>query len=296
MNSREKGFLLLTSHLGDPSRRPLTAAQLRTLTMRMAAVSWENLDRELELQDLKDLGYRDEQALRILQLLEEDALLERYLQGGEAAGCTAVSRVGEYYPMAVRNLLGGEAPGCLWMKGDLSLLSRPKVALVGSRELEAEHAAFAKAVGRQAARQGYVLVSGNARGADRTAQDSCLEAGGSVISVVADQLTRQPCGENILYISEEGYELPFSAARALSRNRLIHCMGLRTFVARCTLGHGGTWSGTFSNLKRGWTPVFCFRDGSAGSLELEKMGASLISVDELNNFETILGTQISLFD
>lgn len=296
MKARERGFLLLTSHLGDPDRHPLTAAQLRTLTMRMAAVSWENLDRELGLQDLKDLGYRDEQALRILQLLEEDALLERYLQGGAAAGCTAVSRNGEYYPMAVRNLLGGEAPGCLWMKGDLSLLMQPKVALVGSRDLHTQNEAFAREAGRQAALQGYVLVSGNARGADRVAQDSCLEAGGSVISVVADQLTCHQPRKNMLYISEEGYDLPFSAPRALSRNRLIHCMGLRTLVAQCTFGHGGTWSGTFSNLKHGWTPVFCFRDGSEGSLSLERMGAGLISVGDLNNLSMISDVQISLFD
>lgn len=264
--------------------------------MRMAAVSWENLDRELGLQDLKDLGYRDEQALRILQLLEEHALLEQYLHSGEAMGCTAVSRISDHYPPVVRNLLNGEAPGCLWMKGDLSVLYRPKVALVGSRELEPDHIAFAKAVGRQAARQGYVLVSGNARGADRTAQDSCLEAGGSVISIVADQLTHQQPRKNMLCISEDGYDLPFSAARALSRNRLIHCMGLRTFVARCALGHGGTWSGTFTNLKHGWTPVFCFRDGSEGSLELERMGASLISFDDLNNFSLVQWEEISLFD
>ena len=31
MNRRERGFLLLTSHLGDPERKVLTVSQLRTL-------------------------------------------------------------------------------------------------------------------------------------------------------------------------------------------------------------------------------------------------------------------------
>ena len=35
MNPRERGFLLLTSHLGDPDRSVLTVAQLRTLAMRI---------------------------------------------------------------------------------------------------------------------------------------------------------------------------------------------------------------------------------------------------------------------
>ena len=33
MNGKERGFLLLTSHLGDPERKPLTVAQFRQLAM-----------------------------------------------------------------------------------------------------------------------------------------------------------------------------------------------------------------------------------------------------------------------
>ena len=101
-------------------------------------------------------------------------------------GCHPISRVGEEYPQSIHNRLGLDAPGCLWSRGDLELLQKPAVALVGSRDLAPDNLAFAKEVGRQAARQGYVLVSGNARGADRAAQDSCLEAGGEVIAIVAD--------------------------------------------------------------------------------------------------------------
>ena len=39
MTGAERGFLLLTSHLGTPLRRPLTVAQFRVLTERMQAVS-----------------------------------------------------------------------------------------------------------------------------------------------------------------------------------------------------------------------------------------------------------------
>ena len=87
------------------------------------------------------------------------------------------------------------------------------VALVGSRELREENWKFAAEVGRQAALQGYVLVSGNARGADRTAQEACLAAGGKVICVVADDLWKQPLRENILYLSEDDFEEGFSAQR-----------------------------------------------------------------------------------
>ena len=38
MNAREEGFLLLSSTLGNPERKILTTAQLRTLATRVAAM------------------------------------------------------------------------------------------------------------------------------------------------------------------------------------------------------------------------------------------------------------------
>ena len=201
MNNLEKGFLLLSSHLGDPDRKPLTTAQLRILADRMRQMEKPVEDRELNRSDLLTLGYNREMADRILELLEDTALLEHYLQRGKRMGCVPVTRVSPEYPVILRQRLGLDSPGCLWIKGDISLLRTPAIALVGSRDLAEPNRTFAEAVGRQAAEQGLTLISGNARGADRTAQDACLAAGGKVISVVADELSRQPLRENVLYIS-----------------------------------------------------------------------------------------------
>ena len=110
-----------------------------------------------------------------------------------------ITRVSDGYPLLLRKRLGLDSPGSLWIKGDASLLSQPAVSLVGSRDLNEPNREFAREVGRQAALQGYVLISGNARGADRTAQESCLNAGGRVISVVADELNKHPERENLIY-------------------------------------------------------------------------------------------------
>lgn len=287
MNPREKGFLLLTSNLGDPNRRPLTTAQVRTLAQRVANAPRNAEERQLESRDLTDVGYSLEMAERIVRLLDETVLLEHYLRRGQRLGCHPISRVGEEYPQAVHNRLGLDAPGCLWSRGELELLNKPAVALVGSRDLEPDNLAFAKEVGRQAARQGYVLVSGNARGADRAAQDSCLAAGGEVIAIVADELEKYSPQGHILYLSEDGFDLPFSSQRALSRNRLIHCMGLRTFVAQSGYERGGTWDGTVKNLRFGWSPVYCFRDGSAASGLLQNMGAEGVCLDDLHDFSAL---------
>ena len=295
MNARERGFALLCSHLGDPDRKCLTLAQFRTLAKRVSLMHRPLVQRELALADLKELGYSPELAQRILQLLRQEDQLDWYMQKAAKAGCRILTRLSEGYPPALRSRLGLDAPACLWVKGDPTLLSVPAVCLVGSRVLNVPNEAFAKAVGAQAARQGYVLVSGNARGADTAAQQSCIASGGRVISVVADSLCTRPERENILYLSEDGFDLPFSALRALSRNRIIHALGEKVFVAQCAFGSGGTWDGTQKNLHKGYTPVFCFADGSEAVQALYGMGASGIDEMALQDFSALQPSEYKLF-
>ena len=283
MNPREKGFLLLTCHMGDPERPVLTAAQLRVLARRITSGEQPAGTSELEAADLAALGYSGEMARRIVSLLEEEARLNHYLSRGRKSGCTPLTRVSERYPLELRKRLGLDSPGCLWAKGDLSLLDTPKVALVGSRDLMEENRQFARETGRQAAMQGFTLVSGNARGADRTAQEACLAAGGNVISVVADALGDKQPRPGMLYLSEDVFDGEFSPQRALSRNRVIHALGAMTFVAQSSYRTGGTWDGTVKNLRFGWNTVYCLRDGSQAVEELEQMGARLISMAQLGD-------------
>ena len=198
-------------------------------------------------------------------------------------GCVPITRVSDRYPQILRQRLGLDSPGCLWARGDVEILNTPAISLVGCRELSEPNREFAEAVGYQAAEQGLTLVSGNARGADRAAQDACLRAGGRVISIVADSLNRFP-PRNMLYLSEDGFDEEFSAQRALSRNRCIHALGRMVFVAQCDLHKGGTWSGTVKNLRFGWSPVACFRDGSEAASQLEQMGAYQIGLADLQDF------------
>lgn len=296
MIGRERGFLLLTSQLGNPERRPLTTAQLRTLSRWAGAMERPPENRELEIRDLTALGCSPEFARRILKLLSEEALLDHYLQRGRAAGCVPITRVSAQYPARLRRVLGDDAPGCLWARGDLSVLDQPAISLVGSRDLNESNRDFAREAGRQAGCQGFVLISGNARGADREAQNACLGAGGRVISVVADELTRQNRRSGVLYLSEEDFDQPFSVQRALSRNRCIHAMGQTVLVAQARLRHGGTWDGTSRNLRFGWSSVCCFDDGSEAAGVLEEMGAFLIGRENLADLNELPQYSMNFFD
>ena len=295
MRGAERGFLLLSCHLGNPDRRVLTTAQLRTLGQRMQERPVSDPDRDLEDTDLIALGYSRDMALRILALLDEVYLLDRYLAKAWQADCLPLCRVSPLYPHGLKQRLGLDAPGCLWAKGELSILEGPKVALVGSRDLSPVNEEFAREVGRQAALQGYTLVSGNARGADRVAQEACLQAGGRVISVVADSLATKTAKERLLYLSEEDFDGEFSAQRALSRNRCIHALAEKTFVAQSAYQQGGTWDGTVKNLRFGYSPVFVFDDRSPANLQLAQMGANGVSLEDLQDFSALMPEQNSLF-
>ena len=295
MTGAERGFLLLCCHLGNPERKPLTVAQFRKLARRVRESEKAPGDRELELSDLTALGYDAEDGRRILRLLDEEALLDRYLAKADRYGCLPLTRLTPGYPRRILEALGDDAPGCIWARGDLSLLERPGIALVGSRELRPENRRFAREAGAQAARQGLTLISGNARGADRSAQDAALAAGGGVISIVADLLTDHVPRKGILYLSEEGYDLEFSSQRALSRNRCIHALGLSAIAAQCSMQTGGTWDGSVKNLRFGWSPLYIFDDGSESADLLEQMGAEKIGFKELQDLRNLPSpTQIKL--
>ncbi len=282
MTPRERGFLLLRSSLGDPDRKSLTVSQYRTLASRVKTMDPPLADRELALEDLLALGYDRRFAEHILTLLSQEDWLDEYLQAGKRNGCTPLPRPDPRYPARILESLGWEAPGCFWAKGDLDILSTPAISLVGSRELQEDNRHFAETVGYIAAVRGLTLVSGNARGADRAAQDACLAAGGRVISIVADELSIHRPKRNQLLLSEEDFNAPFSAQRALSRNRSIHALGEVVFVAQSDLHKGGTWDGTVKNLRYGWSQVTCFDDGSEASKELAQLGAQLIRLEEFN--------------
>ena len=295
MNPREAGFLLLGSCLGDPARRPLTPPQLQRLAARVRLHPIPGADEEeLTPAHLFKLGCSHSEAEHIVSLLSETDRLSAYLDRAGALGLQCLTRANPRYPRRLMRALGDRAPSVLWFDGNLDLLQRTGLSLGGSRELRPENRAFAQAAGLQMARQGYVLVSGGARGADAAAQASCLTGGGQVIAVLAGPLTGAS-HRNLLLCCEDSFDLPFSPARALSRNRLIHILGEKTLVAQAAFGSGGTWAGATENLRRGWSPVFCFTDGSPGAKALLERGATGVTISQLTDFSSLQPAQTVFF-
>ena len=271
----------------------LSLAQARELSRRAraAGIGEEDPFRDVTVKDVRRLGYSEYEAGRIVSLLGRERQLDGYLLAAEKADVAVITRLDARFPQRLREQLGARCPAALFCRGDLRLLQRPCISVVGSRHLASPGAQFAAQAGRLAAREGFTLCSGDAMGADRTAQEACLRGGGSVLIFPATELVYCPARENVLYAAEGGFELGFSAQRALGRNRFIHAMGEKTLVAQTGFGKGGTWSGSLDNLQHEYSPLFVFDDGSEGARALCARGAT--PVQALTSLQALTPAQLS---
>src|SRR4029453_7736932 len=83
------------------------------------------------------------------------------------------------YPPLLRNI--PDPPPVLFALGNASLLSRPAIAVVGSRAPSSYGAGVCHSLSAAAAEAGLVIVSGMARGLDAVAHTAALDAGGATI-------------------------------------------------------------------------------------------------------------------
>ena len=95
------------------------------------------------------------------------------------------------YPAALLDV--PDAPPILWMIGDIQVLQRPMVALVGARNASSLGLRRARNMAAELAEAGYVVVSGLARGIDAAAHRASLDSG--TVAVMAG-------GADVLYPAE----------------------------------------------------------------------------------------------
>jgi DNA processing protein len=84
----------------------------------------------------------------------------------------------------------------LWCAGDTGLVTRPSVAVIGTRGVSDAGAARARRLARELAERGVVVVSGLARGVDTEALRGAIQAGGKVVAVIGTPLEQAYPAEN----------------------------------------------------------------------------------------------------
>lgn len=95
---------------------------------------------------------------------------------------TYLDRASPAFPQPLANI--PDPPRHLWVRGSVSALSRPSVAIVGSRRASPGSLEIARRLAADLARIGLTIVSGLARGCDGAAHQGALDAGGVTVAVL----------------------------------------------------------------------------------------------------------------
>jgi DNA processing protein len=98
-----------------------------------------------------------------------------------AQGATIVSFGCKEYPERLKEIY--DPPPVLWVRGDLALLSRPSIAVVGTRHPTPYGSGIAEMLSRDLAARRLLIVSGMARGIDSCAHRGALTARTPTVAV-----------------------------------------------------------------------------------------------------------------
>ena len=199
----------------------------------------------------------------------------------------AVAIVDAAYPALLREIV--DPPFALFYRGDLSLLEKPIVAVVGSRRASAYGTNAASHLAKQLASAGIVVASGLARGIDAAAHQAALDSASPTIAVLGTgidiiyprthaRLTRAIEAKGLL-LTEFPPGTPPLAANFPVRNRLISGIALGTVIVEATARSGSLITARMA-AEQG-REVFCvpgsiFSAASEGPHRLIQYGAKLV--------------------
>jgi DNA processing protein len=175
-----------------------------------------------------------------------EALIATTLAWLQVPGNHVLTLADAAYPAALLQIV--DPPLLLYLKGRLGLLSRPALAVVGSRNASAQGGANAEHFSHALSSAGLTIVSGLALGIDAAAHRGALRGAGSTIAVIgtgadivypysnralADLIAEQGC-----IVSEYALGMPALPANFPRRNRLISGLARAVLVVEAAARSG----------------------------------------------------------
>jgi DNA processing protein len=278
LSSNSQGILLLTAPLvagrGEPSPGLLTLTEYNRVARLLREKQWQPADLVgSNAADVVPLLASKFGSDRIDALLARGFLLSQAVERWSARSIWVVSRADPGYPRRLKLRLREDAPPILYGCGDTGLLENGGLAVVGSRHVDEALTSYTEELGRVVAGAKRTLISGAARGIDKAAMHGALQAGGSVIGVMADSLERAALArdnreplmdQRLVFISAYDPAAGFNVGHAMQRNKVIYALADAALVVTSDFEKGGTWTGAIEQLERfRFVPVFV-RNGSAG--------------------------------
>lgn len=162
----------------------------------------------------------------------------------------------ERYPKAIIDRLGENAPPVLFCKGNLQLLNKSGVSIVGSRDVSDFAILLTKRIANRLAENGFNVTSGLAKGVDTSAHVGALEGNGTTTMVLSygfnhlsikREIKEHNWEKNTLFISQFMPYEKFSGQNAMARNKLVCALSSAVIVISSgpERDQTGKMSGTF---------------------------------------------------
>jgi len=279
LTSNTQAILLLTAPLvagrGDLSARLFSLGEYNKLARLLREKQKQPADLiGTDAGDLIGLCARQFGSERLEALLGRGFLLSQAVERWSARSIWVVSRADSSYPKRLKARLKEDAPPLLYGCGDLSLLEKGGLAVVGSRHVDEELISYTEGIGKLAAKAHRTLISGGAKGIDKAALNGALQAGGKSVAVMSDSMERaavarenhEPIMDHrLLLVSPYDPAAGFNVGNAMQRNKVIYALADAGLVVTSDFEKGGTWAGAIEQLERfHFVPVFVRNGGNAG--------------------------------
>ncbi len=296
-----EAILLLCASFGENRQtepQPLTLREYNLLAKwlqenRMRPQDLLDKNTQIKLQNLP--GDKLDPS-RILALLERGAMFAFAVEKWTNQGVWIIGRGDGKYPLFLKQRLKHSAPAILYGVGEIELLSKGGLAVVGSRNIDEEAVEYTQQIARICAEEKIQIISGGAKGVDQASMLGILEAGGTAIGVLADSLLkaatlgkyRDSIREGQLtLISTYDPSAGFSVGNAMGRNKYIYALANYALVVSSSVGKGGTWTGAMEALKKFQdVPLWVRMEDNVpeGNQQLVEQGARPFKLIEWNDY------------
>ncbi len=195
------------------------------------------------------------------------------------------------YPVVLKeNLKIKSSPPVLYIKGRKDLLQEYAVAIVGSRKAGDKALMFTDHIAKKCVKEFKVVVSGFAKGVDKQALVSTIEANGKSIIVLPQGILTFQSGfkkyyepivnGNLLVLSTFFPKAGWSVGLAMIRNAYIYGLAKEIYVAESD-SKGGTWEGALGGLRRGRKIYVRYPEPNEknANLKLVELGALAVNMN-----------------
>jgi DNA processing protein len=176
----------------------------------------------------------------------DPASVERALAWSVQPGHSVVTLADDDYPRQLLEI--ADPPPLLYVRGNVSLLSRRSLAIVGSRNATPQGLANAESFARAFSQSGLAIVSGLALGIDAAAHRGALDGPGSTIGVLGTGVDVAYPARNAgliaevavkgVVVSEFPLGTPATAGNFPRRNRLISGLARGVLVVEAAMSSG----------------------------------------------------------